>query len=98
VHIEAGSTERLIDDARQLAERARQAGVAATLEVTEEAVHAFPATAPQPPQARSACSGWAGISRRTSSPVRAVSGADIRGPGVSAEPARASKQAFCRLL
>jgi acetyl esterase/lipase len=52
VHIEVGSTERLIDDARRLTERARQAGVPATLEVTEDAVHAFPATAPDTPEAR----------------------------------------------
>jgi acetyl esterase/lipase len=54
VHIEVGSTERLIDDARRLVERARQAGVPATLEVTADAVHAFPATAPETPEARSA--------------------------------------------
>jgi epsilon-lactone hydrolase len=54
LHIEVGSTERLIDDARRLIERARLAGVAATLEVTEDAVHAFPATAPGTPEARAA--------------------------------------------
>jgi epsilon-lactone hydrolase len=54
VHIEVGSTERLIDDARRLIERACQAGVPATLEVTEDAVHAFPATTPDTPEARSA--------------------------------------------
>jgi epsilon-lactone hydrolase len=54
VHIEVGSTERLIDDARRLIERARLAGVPATLEVTEDAVHAFPATTPDTPEARSA--------------------------------------------
>ena len=54
VHIEVGSTERLIDDARRLIERARLAGVPATLEVTEGAVHAFPATAPDTPEARAA--------------------------------------------
>jgi epsilon-lactone hydrolase len=54
VHIEVGSTERLIDDARRLIERARRAGVPATLEVTEDAVHAFAATAPDTPEARSA--------------------------------------------
>jgi epsilon-lactone hydrolase len=54
VHIEVGSTERLIDDARRLIERARQAGVPATLAVTEDAVHAFPATAPDTPEARAA--------------------------------------------
>jgi epsilon-lactone hydrolase len=52
VHIEVGSTERLIDDAMRLTERARQAGVPATLEVTQDAVHAFPATAPGTPEAR----------------------------------------------
>jgi epsilon-lactone hydrolase len=52
VHIEVGSTERLIDDARRLTARARQAGVPATLEVTQDAVHAFPATAPDTPEAR----------------------------------------------
>jgi epsilon-lactone hydrolase len=51
VHIEVGSTERLIDDARRLVERARLAGVPATLDVTEGAVHAFPATAPETPEA-----------------------------------------------
>ena len=54
VHIEVGSTERLIDDARRLIERARLAGVPATLEVTEDGVHAFPATTPDTPQARAA--------------------------------------------
>ena len=54
VHIEVGSTERLIDDARRLIERARLAGVPATLEVTEEGVHAFPATTPDTPEARAA--------------------------------------------
>jgi epsilon-lactone hydrolase len=54
VHIEVGSTERLIDDARRLIERVGLAGVPATLEVTEDAVHAFPATAPDTPEARSA--------------------------------------------
>jgi len=54
VHIEVGSTERLIDDARRLVERARLAGVAATLEVTVGAVHAFPATAPETPEAEAA--------------------------------------------
>jgi epsilon-lactone hydrolase len=51
VHIEVGSSERLIDDARRLVERARLAGVPATLEITEDAVHAFPATAPDTPEA-----------------------------------------------
>jgi acetyl esterase/lipase len=54
VHIEVGSTERLIDDARRLIERARLAGVPATLDVTEGAVHAFPATAPETPEAEAA--------------------------------------------
>jgi epsilon-lactone hydrolase len=54
VHIEVGSTERLIDDARRLTDRARQAGVTATLEVTEDAVHAFAATAPGTPEAEAA--------------------------------------------
>jgi epsilon-lactone hydrolase len=54
VHIEVGSTERLIDDARRLVERARLAGVPATLEVTDGAVHAFPATAPETPEAAAA--------------------------------------------
>jgi epsilon-lactone hydrolase len=54
VHIEVGSTERLIDDARRLIERARRAGVPATLDITEDAVHAFPATAPDTPEAEAA--------------------------------------------
>jgi epsilon-lactone hydrolase len=54
VHIEVGSTERLIDDARRLIERARLAGVPATLDITEGAVHAFPATAPETPEAKAA--------------------------------------------
>jgi epsilon-lactone hydrolase len=54
VHIEVGSTERLIDDARRLIERARRAGVPATLEVTADAVHAFAATAPDTPEAQAA--------------------------------------------
>jgi acetyl esterase/lipase len=78
VHIEVGSAERLIDDARWLAERARLAGVPVTLEVTEGAVHAFPATAPDTPEAEAAIeriaqhlnaagSGWAGsrLARRS---------------------------------
>src|ERR1700691_3602187 len=54
VHIEVGSTERLIDDARRLIDRARLAGVPATLDVTEGAVHAFPATALETPEAEAA--------------------------------------------
>jgi epsilon-lactone hydrolase len=54
VHIEVGSTERLIDDARRLTERARLAGVPATLEITQDAVHDFPVTAPDTPEARAA--------------------------------------------
>jgi epsilon-lactone hydrolase len=54
VHIEVGSTERLIDDARRLTDRARLAGVPATLDVTEGAVHTFPATAPKTPEAEAA--------------------------------------------
>jgi len=54
VHIEVGSTERLIDDARRLIDRARLAGVPATLEITAGAVHAFPATAPETPEAEAA--------------------------------------------
>ena len=54
VHIEVGSTERLIDDARRLIERARLAGVPATLEITEDAVHAFVATALDTPEAEAA--------------------------------------------
>ena len=54
VHIEVGSTERLIDDARRLVDRARLAGVPATLEITDGAVHAFPATAPETPEAEAA--------------------------------------------
>src|SRR6202034_4702004 len=50
VHIEVGSTERLIDDARRLIERARLAGVPATLDVNERAVHAFRPTAPETPE------------------------------------------------
>ena len=60
VHIEVGSTERLIDDARRLIERARLAGVPATLEVTDGAVHAFPATAPDTPEAEAAIERIAG--------------------------------------
>ena len=52
VHIEVGSTERLLDDARRLVDRAREAGVSATLEVTDGAVHAFAATAPDTPEAQ----------------------------------------------
>jgi epsilon-lactone hydrolase len=51
VHLEVGSTERLIDDARRLTQRA---GIRATLEVTEDGVHAFPSTAPDTPEARAA--------------------------------------------
>jgi acetyl esterase/lipase len=54
VHIEVGSTERLIDDARRLIERARLAGVPSTLEITEDAVHLFPVTAPGTSEAEAA--------------------------------------------
>ena len=60
VHIEVGSTERLIDDARRLIERARLAGVPAILDVTDGAVHAFPATAPDTPEAEAAIERIAG--------------------------------------
>jgi hypothetical protein len=40
------SEQMQADDARRLIERARLAGVPATLEITEDAVHAFAATAP----------------------------------------------------
>jgi len=72
VHLEVGSTERLVDDARRLAERARQAGVAATLEVTEDAVHAFPATAPGTPEAQLALQRIARHLRRHFPPVAAT--------------------------
>jgi hypothetical protein len=88
---------RLIDDARWLVEGGRQAGVPATLEITEEAVHAFPVRLRRHRRPGRPCSGWAGISRPTLSPVRAVIAAGTRGLGAPPSRARASKQAFCRL-
>ncbi len=103
VHIEVGSTERLIDDARRLVERARLAGVPATLEVTEDAVHAFAATVPDTPEAEAAieriarhltaCLETSGGARLgwLGAPVEASAPVSQRGdtPQLSPEPASA---------
>ena len=54
LHVEAAGADRLMDDARLLVERARAAGVRATLEVTEGAVHNFAQLAADIPESRHA--------------------------------------------
>lgn len=54
IHAEVGTADRLLDDARQLVAAARRAGVQATLEVTDEAIHCFPIHTPDTPESRSA--------------------------------------------
>jgi epsilon-lactone hydrolase len=50
LHIEVGTSDRLVDDARRLAARARAAGVDVRLQVTEGAVHCFPLHVPGAPE------------------------------------------------
>ena len=54
LHIEVGSTERLLDDARNLARAAQAADVTVTLEEVEGAIHNFPNLAPDTPEAAAA--------------------------------------------
>jgi epsilon-lactone hydrolase len=54
LHIEVGSTELLLDDARELARRATRAGVRCSLSVVDEAIHNFPQAAPHTPEGREA--------------------------------------------
>jgi acetyl esterase/lipase len=53
IHIEVSGSELIADDSLRLAERARQAGVAVTVEVTDGAPHVFPAM-PGTPEADAA--------------------------------------------
>lgn len=54
LHVEVGSTEPILADATRLVARARDAGVRAALEVVDGAVHIFPISAPETPEARAA--------------------------------------------
>jgi epsilon-lactone hydrolase len=54
LHVEVGSTEAFVDDARRLVARGRDEGVEATLEVVDGAVYIFPIGAPETPEARTA--------------------------------------------
>jgi epsilon-lactone hydrolase len=54
LHIEVGSADRLVDDARRFAARASAAGVDVRLEVTPGAVHCFPLHVPGAPESRAA--------------------------------------------
>lgn len=54
MHIEVGSEERLVDDSRELDQRARAAGVNVHLQIVDGAVHTFPHGAPHTPEARAA--------------------------------------------
>lgn len=51
MYIEAGSNERLIEDAQLLTARAKECGVATTLYICEGAIHAFPFFAGNTPEA-----------------------------------------------
>jgi acetyl esterase/lipase len=51
IHIEVGSSERLVDDARRMIEQALIAGVQASLTEVEEAIHCFQTLAPETPEA-----------------------------------------------
>jgi monoterpene epsilon-lactone hydrolase len=50
LHVEVGGAERLVDDAVRLTARARACGVAATIEIVEGAIHAFPSRHPNRPK------------------------------------------------
>jgi acetyl esterase/lipase len=54
IHIEVGSEEPMLGDAGRLVARARDEGVRANLEVVDGAVHIFPVSAPETPEARAA--------------------------------------------
>lgn len=52
--VQVGTAEILLDDSRELAERAKRAGVEATLEVWDDMIHVFQAFFPLLPEAREA--------------------------------------------
>lgn len=52
--VQAGGAEVLLDDARQIVERARAAGVDATLDVEPDMIHVWPMIAPMIPRGRAA--------------------------------------------
>ena len=54
LYIQVGTAETLLDDANRLAERARAAGVAVTLEVWDDMIHVFQAFAPILPEGQKA--------------------------------------------
>ncbi len=61
LYIQTGADETLLDDSRRLAERARQAGVDATLEIVPEMQHVFQflaGTAPEADQAIGRLAQW----------------------------------------
>lgn len=51
LHLEVGTADRLVDDTRNLAIRAREAGVHITVEETDGAMHSFPHIAAGTPEA-----------------------------------------------
>lgn len=64
LHIEVGSADRLVDDARALASKASRVGVEVELEVTGEAVHCFPLHVPDAPESVAAIARTAAFIRR----------------------------------
>jgi len=54
LHVEVGTADRLVDDARRLAAGASAAGVDVRLEVTDDAVHCFPLHVPAAPESLAA--------------------------------------------
>jgi acetyl esterase/lipase len=52
--VQAGGAETLLDDARRIAERAREAGVGVTLDVEDDMIHAFHVFAPFLPRGQAA--------------------------------------------
>lgn len=62
--IQVGDRETVLDDSRRLAERARAAGVAATLEAWDGMIHVFQLHAGELPEARDAIAGIGAFLRR----------------------------------
>jgi epsilon-lactone hydrolase len=54
LHIEVGTAERFLDDARALAARSAVAGVLTELQVIDGAIHGFPQNAPDTPEGQAA--------------------------------------------
>lgn len=54
LHLEAGTDDRLVDDTRNVAEKARAAGMTVSMNVTPGAIHNFPNVAPHSPEAEAA--------------------------------------------